>query len=122
MASEPPSGPRPEIREFYVYLHVRGGAEAIEFYRRVFGAQELLRLADAAGRIAHAELKFGPVTLMLSDELPDYGIRSPASWGGSGTTIHLHVDDVDSLARRAVEAGATMLREPADQGHGERQC
>jgi PhnB protein len=112
----------PVIYEVFPYLHVRDGAAAIDFYRQVFGAKEVMRLAYPDGRIAHAELKLGPVTLMLADEHPDYGVRSPLAFGGTGSSMHLHVDDVDRLARRAVEAGATMVREPADEGHGERQC
>ncbi|HKQ18335.1 MAG TPA: VOC family protein [Candidatus Eisenbacteria bacterium] len=110
------------IREVFPYLHVRGGAAAIDFYKRVFGAEEITRFAEPSGKIGHAELKLGPVTMMLADEYPDLGIRSPLAYGGTGTTIHLHVDNVDELGRRAVEAGATMVMEPADQNHGERQC
>jgi uncharacterized glyoxalase superfamily protein PhnB len=112
----------PVIREVYPYLCVRGGASAIDFYVRVFGAQELMRLAYPDGRVAHAELKLGPATLMLVDEHPEYGIQSPLAFGGTGTRIHLHVDDVDALTARAVEAGATVLMPPTDQGHGERQA
>ncbi len=112
----------PVIREVYPYLCVRGGAAAIDFYVRVFGAQELMRLSYPDGRIAHAELKLGPATLMLSDEHPEYGIRSPEAYGGSGSAIHLHVDDVDALTTRAVEAGATVVRPPSNEGHGERQA
>ena len=111
----------PLIRDVYAYLCVRGAAAAIDFYTRVFAAEELLRLTDTTGRVAHAELKLGPGTL-LADEHPEYGIQSPLAFGGTGTTIHLHVDDVDSLTARALEAGATVLRPPADQGHGERQA
>ena len=113
--------PVPVIREVYTYLCVHAAAAAIEFYTRVFGAEELLRLTEQGGRIAHAELKLGPAVLMLADEFPEYGIQSPLAFGGTGTTLHLHVDDVDTLTARAREAGATVLREPADQGHGERQ-
>jgi PhnB protein len=112
----------PLIHEVYPYLCVRGAAAAIDFYRQVFGAQELMRLTDAAGRVAHAELQLGPGRLMLADEHPEYGIQSPLTFGGTGTTIHLHVDDVDALTARALEAGATVLRAPADQSHGERQA
>jgi PhnB protein len=112
----------PVIHEVYPYLCVRGGAAAMDFYIQVFGAQELMRLTYPDGRIAHAELKFGPATLMLVDEHPEFGIQSPQAFGGTGTRIHLHVDDVDSLTARAVEAGATVLMEPTDQGHGERQA
>ena len=116
--SSHPGGP---IREVYPYLCVRGAAAAVEFYTRVFGAVETLRLNAPDGRIAHCELRLGPSTVMLADEFPEYGVRSPLAFGGTGTTLHLHVDDVDALTRRAVDAGATVLREPADQGHGERQ-
>jgi len=111
----------PVIRDVFPYLCVRDAAAAIEFYARIFGAEELLRLTDPSGRIAHAELKLGPAVVMLVDEHPEYGIRSPQAFGGTGTTLHLHVDDVDTLTARARDAGATVLREPADQGHGERQ-
>ena len=113
----------PTVHEVYPYLIVRGAEAAIAFYREVFGAEEIMRMADPDGhRIGHAELKLGPVTLMLADEYPELGIRSPEAFGGTGLTLHLHVDDVDSLAERAIGAGATMLREPTDYGHGERQC
>jgi uncharacterized glyoxalase superfamily protein PhnB len=112
----------PVIHEVYPYLCVRGGAAALDFYVRVFGAQELMRLTYPDGRIAHAELKLGPATLMLSDEHPEYGLLSPLSYSGTGMGIHLHVDDVDALTARAVEAGATVLRPPTDEGHGERQA
>lgn len=119
--SDPTSSGAPRVRELYPYLCVRGAAAAIDFYTRVFGAQELMRLADPSGRIAHAELKLGPTTIMLVDENPEYGVRSPLALGGTGTIIHLHVDDVDALTSRAEAAGALVLRAPADQGHGERQ-
>jgi PhnB protein len=118
-----PTSTASSIREAYPYLCVRGAAAAIEFYQRAFGAEEVFRLSEPGGaRIGHAELKLGPATLMLADEYPEYGIQSPLAFGGSGTTSHLHVDNVDALARQAVKAGATMVREPADHGHGERQC
>ena len=80
-------------------------------------------MADPDGRrIGHAELRLGPITVMLADEYPELGILSPAAFGGTGMTLHLHVDDVDALAERALRAGATMVREPADYNHGERQC
>jgi uncharacterized glyoxalase superfamily protein PhnB len=111
------------IREVYPYLCVRNADAAIEFYRKVFDAEVIFRMNDPQnGRIGHAEVKLGPVTVMLADEYPELGIRSPLAFGGSGTSIHLHVDDVDTLAERAVRAGATMVRAPADHSHGERQC
>lgn len=112
----------PMIHEAFPYLCVRGGARAIEFYTHVFGAVETCRIADRQGRVGHAELRFGPVTLMLADEHPEYGILSPLAHGGTGMRMHLHVDDVDVLARRAAAAGAVVLLPPTDQPHGERQC
>ena len=119
--SESAAGGVPVIRDVYPYLCVRDAAAAIEFYTGVFGAEELLRLTSLDGRIAHAELKLGPVVVMLVDEHPEYGIRSPLAFGGTGLTLHLHVDNVDMLTSRARSAGATVLREPEDYGHGERQ-
>jgi PhnB protein len=116
-----PASTVPVIRDVYPYLCVQDAAAALEFYARIFGTEELLRLTDRSGRIAHAELKLGPAVVMLVDEHPEYGIRSPLAFGGTGTTIHLHVDNVDTLTASAREAGATVLQEPADHGHGERQ-
>jgi uncharacterized glyoxalase superfamily protein PhnB len=114
-------GTRTAIREVYPYLCVHDAVAAIDFYVRVFGAEEITRLTDAKGRVGHAELKFGPALVMIADEHPEYGIHGPLTFGGTGTALHLHVDDVDTLTARARDAGATVLREPADQGHGERQ-
>ncbi len=119
------AGPRqtgPVIHEVFPYLIVRGGAAAIEFYKRVFGAEEIFKLAEPLGKVGHAELRFGPATVMVADEYPELGLRSPEAFGGTGSRIHLHVDDVDALAERAVAAGATIIMPPTDQSHGERQC
>jgi uncharacterized glyoxalase superfamily protein PhnB len=110
------------VEEVFPYLCVRGGNAAIDFYTRAFGAQETFRIPGPGGQIGHAQLKFGPATIMLADEHPEHGIRSPLAFGGTGTTIHLHVGNVDAVAKRAVEAGATILMAPTDQPHGERQC
>lgn len=113
--------PLPVIHEVFCYLIVRDAAAAIDFYARVFGARETTRI-DWQGKIGHAELMFGATTIMLADEFPESGIASPLTHGGTGTRIHLHVDNVDVLAERAVAAGATLVYGPADQPHGERQC
>lgn len=112
----------PTIHEVFIYLIVRGGADAIAFYTGVFGARETFRLQEPGGPVGHAELTFGPVTVMLADEYPEMNLLSPLAYGGTGTRVHLHVDDVDVLAARAVDAGAVILFGPADQPHGERQC
>jgi PhnB protein len=121
MSDEPTRSDSP-VQEVFPYLCVRGAAAAIDFYTRVFGARETLRMSGPDGRVGHAQLQLGPATLMLADEHPECGIRSPLAFGGTGTTLHLHVVDVDALAAQAVAAGATLLMEPADQPHGERQC
>jgi PhnB protein len=108
------------IKELFPYLHVQDAARAIEFYTRAFGARETLRLTEPSGRIGHAELDFGGMTLMLADEFPEYGIRGPQTIGETSITIHLHVDDADAVIRRAAEAGATIEQEPRDQFYGER--
>jgi PhnB protein len=109
-----------KIHELFAYLHVKDAARAIEFYAKAFGAREKFRLAEASGRIGHAELDFGGTTVMLADEFPEYGIRGPAAFGATTVSIHIHVDDADEAIRRAVEAGASMVREAQDQFYGER--
>lgn len=109
------------IHELFPYLRVRNADRAIEFYKQAFGATEDFRLSEPNGRVGHAELKFGPFTVMLSDEYPEYGVQSPKAFGGTGSSIHLHVDDVDALTKQVVDAGAKLLMPPADQPHGERQ-
>jgi uncharacterized glyoxalase superfamily protein PhnB len=108
------------IHELFAYLRIKDAAKAIDFYQQAFGAREKYRLSEPGGRIGHAELDFGGTTLMLSDEFPEYDIRGPQSIGGTSFTIHLHVDDADALIRRAVAAGATLVRPPQDQFYGER--
>jgi PhnB protein len=102
------------------YLAVTGGVEALAWYAEAFGAVEELRVVGDDGRLGHAELTIGTVRLMLSDEHPEFGVRGPATLGGSGVTLHLEVADVDALFARAVAAGATAQGEPADQSHGSR--
>lgn len=108
------------IHEVFAYLTVDGAVEAIDFYTRAFGAREKFRLAEPGGRIGHAELDFGGTTIMLADAFPEFGLRDPKTVGGTPVSIHLHVDDADAAIRRAVEAGATLEREPEDRFYGER--
>lgn len=102
------------------YLTCRDAAKAIEFYQRAFGATEHMRMASPDGRIGHAELSIVGARIMLSDEHPEMQIVSPQALGGTPVGIHIYVEDVDALARQAVAAGATMVREPADQFYGDR--
>jgi PhnB protein len=110
------------IHEVFPYLRVKGAPAAIAFYKNVFGASERFRLAEPDGRIGHIELDLGNIVLMVSEEFPEYGILAPQAPGTTGMAIHLHVDNADELAARAVAAGATLVREPADQFYGERSC
>jgi uncharacterized glyoxalase superfamily protein PhnB len=109
-----------KIQELFAYLCVSDAKAALEFYQRAFGVVEKFRLTEPSGRIGHAELDFGGITLMLSDEFPEYGIRSASAIGATPVTIHLHVDDADAAIRQAVAAGATIEREPGDAFYGER--
>ncbi len=106
------------------YLAVVDAAGAIEFYQRAFGATELMRMARPDGRIGHAEIKIGQAVIMLADEHPEMDFRSPKSLrlARSPVGIHLYVDDVDAVYERALQAGATSLREPADQFYGDRNA
>ncbi len=109
-----------KIHELFAYLCVKNAGEAIDFYKKVFGAVEKFRLAEPSGRIGHAELDFGGTTVMLADEFPEYGFQGPLAYAGTAISIHLHVDNADELIRRAVEAGATVEREAKDEFYGER--
>jgi PhnB protein len=99
---------------------VKGAAKAIEFYKRVFGAVEVMRLSGSDGKVAHAEIRIGDSMLMLADESPEWGNRSPETLGGTPVFIALYLPDVDAVAARAVEAGAKILIPVADQFYGDR--
>lgn len=111
-----------EIHEVFPYLMVRDAKAAIAFYQQAFGATELYRLVEPSGRIGHGELQLGPAVLMVCDEYPEYGMVGPQGVQFTGCTIHLHVDNADAMAERAVAAGATLLTPPTDQFYGERSC
>jgi PhnB protein len=102
------------------YLIVNGAAQAIEFYKKAFGATELMRMAQPGGKIGHAEIKIGDSPIMLADESPEVGARSPQSIGGSPVSIMLYVEDVDRIFSQAVAAGAKVKRPVADQFYGDR--
>jgi PhnB protein len=103
------------------YLIVNGADAAIAFYKKAFNAAEIVRLADPTGKVMHAELRIDGMPLMLADEFPDMGYRSPRSWGGSPVSILLYVADVDSQFGRAIAAGATVTLGLADQFDGDRR-
>ncbi|MGH7427832.1 MAG: VOC family protein, partial [Candidatus Methylomirabilaceae bacterium] len=103
------------------HLTVRGAAQAIEFYKRAFGAQEVMRMPGLDGKsVMHAELKIGNSMIFLNDEFPDKGCRSPLSLGGIAGSLHLYVEDVDAAFKRAVAAGAQVRMPVADMFWGDR--
>lgn len=109
-----------KIEEVFPYLCVSNTAEAIAFYTKAFGVKERFRLTEPGGRIGHAELDFGGMTVMLCDEYPEFGIRSATSLGATAVTIHLHVDDADAMIAQAIGAGATLEQAAHDAFYGER--
>ena len=102
------------------YLCVSDAARAIEFYDKAFGATLIMRLAEPGGRVGHAELQVGDSVIMLADEHPEYGVRSPQAFGGSPVSLHLYVEDVDAVVARAVAAGAKVVHPVADKFYGDR--
>lgn len=102
------------------YLHVQGAARALDFYKRVFGAVERMRLDMPGGLIGHAEIEIGGSVIMLADEFPSMKIFGPLTLGGTPVTIHLYVHDVDAVVARAVAAGATMVQPVANKFYGDR--
>lgn len=102
------------------YLCVQGGAAALAFYQKAFGATLHTRLDQPDGRLGHAELRIGDAPLMLADEFPEMNFRSPQTLGGSPVSLHLYVEDADAAVQRAVSAGARLLRPVADQFYGDR--
>jgi PhnB protein len=102
------------------YLIVKDAAKAIEFYESVFDASERLRLPAPDGRVAHAELEIGDSVIMLADECPERGAKSPLTIGGTPVTLHLYVDDCDDVFERGIAAGAKEVRPLEDQFYGDR--
>jgi PhnB protein len=102
------------------YLILRGAAEALAFYRRAFGATELMRMEGSNGRVGHAEIRIGDSVVMLADEHPEMGIRGPKSLGGAGVSLLVYVPDVDARFEAAVAAGAKVVRPIKDQFYGDR--
>ncbi len=102
------------------YLSVDGGAAAIDFYVRVLGATESVRMAGPEGKIGHAELKIGDSLIMLADASAEMGGQTPGSLGGTPVTLMVYVEDVDAVCDKAVAAGATMERDVDVQFYGDR--
>ena len=102
------------------YLTVHDAAAAVDFYAKVLGATERMRLPGPDGKIGHCELALGDSLIMLSDEFPEMGGKSPRTIGGTPVTLSVYVEDVDAVFERAVQAGATPRRPPEDQFYGDR--
>jgi PhnB protein len=102
------------------YLCVEGAGAAIEFYGRVLGTTERMRMETPEGTVSHAELQLGGSLIMLADEFPELGVRSPKAFGGSTVTMSVYVEDVDAVFERALQAGAKVLRPLEDQFYGDR--
>ena len=102
------------------YLIIKGAADAIEFYKKAFGATELFRMPRPGGKVGHAEIKIGDSPIMLSDEAPELGCASPTTLGGTPVSIMIYVDDVDTIFKRAIAAGGEQQKPVQDQFYGDR--
>jgi PhnB protein len=102
------------------YLSIRGAARAIEFYKKALGAKEIMRMPGPDGKLGHAEIQIGDSRVMLSDEYPPMQFVGPATLGGTSVHIHVYVKDVDAQVKKAVAAGAKLIRPVADQFYGDR--
>jgi PhnB protein len=116
-----PVNPVPEgYHSVTPYLIINDAARAIDFYKKVFGATEVMRMADPNGKVGHAEIQIGNSKIMLADEHPEMGHRSPQSLGGSPVGLHLYLKDVDGTVEKALAAGAKLERPVKDQFYGDR--
>ncbi|HVL74643.1 MAG TPA: VOC family protein [Noviherbaspirillum sp.] len=113
--------PIPEgYRNITPYLTIRNAAAAIDFYKQAFGAEERFRMSEPDGRVGHAEIQIGDSLLMLSDEYPEMQATGPQTIGGTPVMMHLYVEDVDAVVKRAVDAGAQLVRPVENQFYGDR--
>jgi PhnB protein len=102
------------------YLICKGAAQAIEFYKRAFGATEIMRMPGPDGRLGHAEVRIGDSAVMLADEFPEMDVRGPQSLGGTSVSLLIYVPDVDTAFPRAIKAGGKEVRPLTDQFYGDR--
>ena len=101
-------------------MAVDDAAEALEYYKKAFGAKERGRMEAPDGKIGHAEIQIGDSLVMLSDPFPQASTRTPKELGGTTASVFLYVENVDAFVQRAVDAGATVSMEVADQFWGDR--
>ena len=104
------------------YLITKGAASAVEFYKKAFGAEEVMRLAGPGDTIMHGEIRIGDSVVMLADEFPEMNVLSPQKPGAAGVGICLYVDKVDEVVAQAIEAGAKVQRPLMDQFYGDRSA
>jgi PhnB protein len=102
------------------YLIIKGAANAIEFYKKAFGATEIMRISAPGGTVGHAEIKIGDAIIMLADEVPEMSCKSPEAYGGSPVSMMVYVPDVDKFVKRAVDAGAKLVRPVENKFYGDR--
>jgi PhnB protein len=102
------------------YLVIKGAAAAIDYYKKVFGAKERMRMDAPGGTIGHAELEIGDSVIMLADEFPEMGHKSPKTLGGSPVSVILYVENVDAVFKRALNEGARQVRPLENQFYGDR--
>lgn len=102
------------------YLSIDGASEAIDFYVKVLGATERMRMPNPDGTIGHAEIQLGDSVIMLSDPWPEGNVYPPKHWGGTPVSITVYVEDVDAVFAKALELGATELRAVRDEFYGDR--
>ena len=102
------------------YLIIKGAADAIEYYKKVFGATELMRMPQPDGRVGHAELKIGDSVIMLADEFPEMQVFSPASLGNTPVGLLLYVENADAIFDKAISLGGKVNKPMADQFYGDR--
>jgi PhnB protein len=102
------------------YLNVDGAADAIDFYCKVLGATERMRLDGPGGKIAHAEIDLGGSVIMLADEFAEMGNKSPGTLGGTPVSLMVYVEDVDAIYGAAIAAGATEIQPIEDKFYGDR--
>ena len=102
------------------YITISGASDAIAFYKKAFGAEEVMRMNSPDGKVVHAEIRIGGSVIMLHDENPEWKALSPKTIGGSGSSIMLYVPNVDAVMKAAEQAGATVTMPAADQFYGDR--
>ena len=102
------------------YLIIKGASQAIEFYTKIFGAKEIMRMGAPNGQVGHAELQIGDSRIMLADEMPEMGYRGPQALGGSPVSLLVYVHDVDKVFANATSAGAKVERPVENQFYGDR--